>query len=69
MALEMRVKVKNQFRNPRTNRMATIDSVMNVPINGFWLRRLDQGDCEKIKAKSMTGPKADAKKDPKKRSK
>ena len=46
---EMRVKVKKAFMSPLTNRMAEVDSEMNVPMKQFWLKRLQQGDCEKIK--------------------
>ena len=48
MANEMRVKVKKQFLSPLTNRMIKFDSEVNVPVNQFWLKRLSQGDCEKI---------------------
>jgi len=60
--MEMRIRIKHKFMNPRTNRMSIIDSEMNVPVTGFWLRRLNDGDCEKIKAESRTGPKAEPKK-------
>lgn len=43
------VKVLRTFRNPLTNRMAEVGQVMNVPLNIFWLKRLDAKDCEKAK--------------------
>ena len=42
------VKVLKKFRNPLTNRMAEIGQVMNVPLNIFWLRRINAKDCEKV---------------------
>jgi hypothetical protein len=48
MSKIMYVKVKKSFPNPMTNRAAEIDSTIKVPKTQFWLKRLEDGCCEKI---------------------
>jgi hypothetical protein len=56
MVNETRVKIKNQFLSPLTNRMVKIDEEINVPLNQFWLKRLQLGDCEKVKRAKKAAP-------------
>lgn len=62
MKNSMRIKVKKSFMSPLTNRIAQVDSEMNVPQNRFWFKRIAQGDCEKIKMqiKAKAAPVKDA---------
>ena len=60
---EMRVRVKKPFFSPLKaglRGMAEVGEEMNVPVKGFWLRRLKDGDCEVVKKKSKA-PAAKAK--------
>ncbi len=50
------VKFLKKFRNPITNRMAIVGSEMNVPNGIFWMRRIEQKDCEKLKRKIKVTP-------------
>lgn len=57
MANEIRVRVKRRFMSPLNNRLAAVDSVLNVPRNQFWLRRIADKDCEILKSvKKEKGP-------------
>lgn len=51
MTNETRIKVINRFLSPLTNRLTEIDQEINVPMNIFWLKRLQVGDCQKVKSK------------------
>lgn len=52
LATSMAVEILATFRSPLTNRLTVVGEVINVPINGFWFKRLAQNDCEKTKAKT-----------------
>lgn len=64
----LKVLVKRQFTNPLSGRRLKVDEELNVPKNQFWLRRIQEGDCQlqkrKAKAKKPeqpSGKKADVK--------
>ena len=62
MSNSMRIKIKKKFINPLSNRREKEGTELNVPKNQFWLKRLRDGDCEKIKAKSkIKAPKKEPK--------
>ena len=46
---KMRIRIKNGFINPLSNMRCASGDEFNVPMNQFWLRRIKQGDCEKLK--------------------
>lgn len=56
MKNSMCVQVKNQFLSPLTNRLEKVGAQMNVPKNQFWLKRIEDGDCQKIKMKTKAKP-------------
>ena len=49
MSDSIKIKIKNKFTNPLTNRRAKIDEEFNVPKNQFWLKRIKEKDCVQIK--------------------
>ncbi len=63
MSKSMKVKIKRQFPNPLTGRKAKVDEEINVPKNQFWLKRIEQKDCEEIKKKKAKAKAADKKAD------
>ena len=68
----MRIKILKEFRSPLTNKMTEINSEINVPMVLFWLKRIKEKDCEKIKLKTKPAAKSaqkENKKDSKKGSK
>jgi len=46
---EMRVEIKKEFLSPLTGRLTIVGKEINVPVNRFWLRRLNDEDCKKVK--------------------
>jgi len=50
----MRIKVLKSFPSPLTNRMAEVDSELNVPKSQFWFKRIEQKDCIEIKKKTKS---------------
>lgn len=51
MTNSMRVKVIKSFLSPLNNRLAKVDSEMNVPKSQFWYKRAEQGDIKILKEK------------------
>ena len=53
----IKVKIKKKFTSPLTGKKTKIDEEINVPHNQFWLKRIEQKDCEQIKQKKKAAPK------------
>lgn len=60
---EMRVKILKAFLSPLNNRMSVVGAEHNVPRHRFWLKRIAEGDCEKVtrKKRAESAPKKKAK--------
>lgn len=52
------VKILVPFLSPLTNRMVQPGDHINVPEGIFWLRRIDDGDCERAKRVKPKAPDA-----------
>ena len=61
----IKIKIKNKFTSPLTGKRTEIGGEFNVPKNQFWIKRINQKDCEEIK-KFSAKPKAENKSDSKK---
>lgn len=53
---EIKVKVLNSFKNPINGKQLKVDQVLNVPHNGFWIKRIEQKDVEQIKVTKKKAP-------------
>lgn len=53
MRSSIRVEIKKAFPSPLTGHRTKVGEEVNVPHNQFWLKRIDQGDCEKVKTKKV----------------